>query len=301
MATCWMILSGFLGAMSNLCMRHSVADGKTAPSFFIFQLFFTCLVTILLYPIRTECYTCNLPIIVFGIAAGLFLGSMKWMLGKALQTGPAGLTFAAVNAAAVIPAIVITLTAGSVLNLQLNQVDYAGYLLVLLGLFWAGWDRSSQAGSLEWIAFAFFAFSAHLFFLLVTQYRTLIAGNYFATLDSRWMPSPENMASDWFVPIVFAAACLMHTLIYSYSEKKLPSPKEAAWGTLAGLLNGLCAFLYIYALEIASLHETTYIFAVFSIALIIFCNLWGQRIYRENINWKANAICLAGIWIVSLR
>ncbi len=299
MATSWMIFSGFLGALSNLCMRRSMDRKGTAKAFFIFQLFFTCLVSILLYPVRTDCYTCNLQILIMGFLTGISLGSMKWMLGKALQKGPPGLTFATVNSATVMPAIVIVLITGSLIDLKLSIYDFIGSLLVIIGLFWAGWNKSEKIETRAWILFAALAFSAHVFYLILTEYRTLIMGNHFPVMN-HWLIHPANMASDWFVPTVFATACGMHTMMYISSEKRIPSQDEIIWGTAGGILNGLCTFLYIYALEIATLKETSYIFSVFSISLIVVCNLWGQWFYDEHVNWTANAICLLGIFIASL-
>lgn len=39
------------------------------------------------------------------------------------------------------------------------------------------------------------------------------------------------------------------------------------------------------------------IFPIFSVTIILFCNLWGQWLYKEKVNWFANACCIGGILI----
>ena len=123
--------------------------------------------------------------------------------------------------------------------------------------------------------------------------------DYFPTINN-WLINPHLVASEWFVPFVFATALGMHTVMFLSSEKRIPDKQEMKWGVLGGLFNGFRAFLYFYAIETATLNETGFIFAVFSISTITACNLWGQWLYNEQVNWKANAVCLLGIFIASL-
>ena len=104
MAIIYMLISGFLAASSNFCMRRSMDFKGSCRAFYIFQLGFTCVVTLFLYPMRAESLEINYPIIFLGVLTGVFLGFMKLMINKALQKGPPGLTFAAVNSASVMPA-----------------------------------------------------------------------------------------------------------------------------------------------------------------------------------------------------
>ncbi|NGX42511.1 MAG: hypothetical protein K940chlam7_00791 [Chlamydiae bacterium] len=300
MATSWMVVSGFLGAMSNLCMRRSMDKNGSARAFFVFQLFFTCLVTILLHPVRTGSYGWNSQIALMGLCGGIFLGSMKWMLGKALQRGPAGLTFAAVNSASVMPAIVMVLALGSTLNYELTPHDLAGSILVLMGLFWAGWDKSEKPKTRAWILFAASAFLLHVLFLVLTEFRAIFLNKHFPNMDN-WLINPEKMASEWFVPTIFAAAAGMHAVIYCISEKRIPIMWEVLWGILGGIFNGACAFFFMRAAETATMRESSFIFAIFSISLIIVCNLWGQWLYNEKVNWKANTLCLIGVLLAAQR
>ena len=300
MATSWMLVSGFLGAMSNLCMRRSMDKNGTARAFFVFQLFFTCLVATLLHPIRTGSYHCNFQIATIGFLAGIFLGGMKLMIGKALQKGPPGLTFAAVNSASVMPAIVIVFMIGSLIDYQLTPYDLLGSILVLIGLFWAGWDKSEKPGTRAWIVFAALAFFLHVFFLVLTECRAIFLNQHFSLIKNSLL-NPEKMASEWFVPTIFAAAAGMHSFLDCVAERRIPMRWEVLWGVLGGIFNGACTFFFMRAAETATVRESAFIIPIFSISLIIVCNLWGQWLYDEKVNWKANSLCLLGIFIATYR
>ena len=295
-----MLISGLFGAMSNLCMRRSMDKNGSAGAFFVFQLFFTCLVATLLHPIRTGSYAWNIPVAAIGLFAGVFLGAMKMMIGKALQKGPAGLTFAAVNSASVMPAIVIVLMIGSLIDYRLTFYDLLGSILVLVGLFWAGWDKSEKPETRAWILFATSAFLLHVFFLVLTECRSIALNDHFSFTINPFM-NPENMASEWFVPTIFAVAAGMHLMAFCIKERRIPIRWEVFWGISGGLFNGTCTFFFIRGMELATTRESVFILPLFSISLIIACNLWGQWLYKEKVHWKANAFCLLGIFIAMLR
>ncbi|MCE5294714.1 MAG: hypothetical protein LLF94_08905 [Chlamydiales bacterium] len=84
-------------------------------------------------------------------------------------------------------------------------------------------------------------------------------------------------------------------IFYCASTKHLPSSSNTRWGILGGLCNGACAFFFMEATSMATGVERTLIFPLFSISLIISCNLWAKALYQESIHWRANALCIVGI------
>jgi hypothetical protein len=56
----------------------------------------------------------------------------------------------------------------------------------------------------------------------------------------------------------------------------------------------------IWSTEVSTPLEHAMIFPIFSVAIIILCNLWGQWLYKEKVNWLANACCVGGILIGTL-
>ena len=263
MAFTAMIISGLFGALSNLCMRLSMEKHGTAKAFFVFQLTFTFLVTLILCPLRKQSYDWNAPVLILALITGCSLGLMKVMLGKALQKGPPGLTFATVNAASVMPALIIVFSVGALIDYHLSSFDFLGLFFVLAGLFWAGWDGSYKRGTGHWILFTTSAFAFNVMYMFFTEVRAIISGD---KISLAGIPQANLMASEWFVPMVFAAAAGMHTVMFFKRERRIPHTWEVSWGVIGGIFNGLCAFLFVSATEIASLQESTVIFPIFSIS-----------------------------------
>ena len=56
----------------------------------------------------------------------------------------------------------------------------------------------------------------------------------------------------------------------------------------------------IRATEASTPVEHAIIYPLFAVTIIILCNIWGQWLYKEQVNWKANALCVFGILIGSI-
>jgi len=285
-AVIYMIIAGILGALSNLCMRCSLDKNGSPRVFFIMQLLLTFLVTVCLCPVQSGSYSLDMYTAAVAIACGLALGLMKYLISHALVTGPSNLTFAAVNSATIMPGIIIAFLFGSLINFQYTMWNFSGSLMVIGGLFWASRKRINVHKA--WMIFATGAFFLHFFYLFLTQ-------SYFITTQNRFFPFA--IESQWFFPLVFMAAAILHIVVYYFSERKLPKQQEFFWGILGGVLNGACAYYFGLGAEIAHGKEHGFIFPIFSVALIISCNLWARWFYNEKINWPAHSLCMAGLII----
>ena len=42
------------------------------------------------------------------------------------------------------------------------------------------------------------------------------------------------------------------------------------------------------------------IFPIFAVTIILLCNLWGQKLYKEKVNWMASGLCVVGLLIGTL-
>ncbi len=290
----WMVLSGVLGALSNLCMRKSMDTGGSVFVFFFFQLFMTFVVLSFLHPIQANSYDINWFTLLSSLLAGILLGSVKYMVGFAVKKGPASLTFASVNSASVAPACILALLFGTSLNFSYTLNQVIGSIIVVAGLFWAASKQRFVQEKALWILFATLAFVVQGLFLLATQMHILFLENCHL-----WNISREELQSEWYVPLIFLIACLMHIAIYAFQEKKLPALAETIWGVLGGVLNGSCAFFFMYAIASSSGLERAFIFPTFSISLIIACNIWGQWLYNEQVHWRANCLALLGVLVGS--
>ena len=294
-----MLLAAFFVAMSNLCMRRSVDAGGSSKGFLVIQLSIVCLVAILLNPVRTGDYSWSNCMAGFGLSGGIILGAMMAALGKSIEKGPAGLSFAMLSAATVMPAILMSIFFGARFGYFYHWWMGLGSIVVVSGLFWAGWESTRTKQMKKWLFFSVTAFILHSLFLAFMQWRVLFMNfpgenGLFLSFDV------DDAKSQWFMPMVFLAASIIQIVNYATSKARLPKKKEFFYGSLGGVANGVGTFFMILATEVASQWELAAIFPFFSIMLIVFCNLWGQWLYKEKVNWKANALCLLGILIATI-
>jgi len=289
-------IAAFFCAFSNLCMRRSIDHGGTTKAFLVIQFFSAIFLMILLNPVRTGSYDVNIPITILAIIEGVVLALMLFFIGKALEKGPPGLTFAALNGSTVMPAIVMATVFGAALGHTYSMYHAIGSLLVLLGLFWAGRSLVGMKDLRQWALFVTFAFGLHIVFLVVTQWRVLQFSNPNLPEIFRLM-SAQDAQSQWFLPLIYLGAFFFQFFVFTLSEKRLPNSSEAGYGVLGGICNGASTFFLIQSTEFASTIENAMIFPVFSVLTIVYCNLWGKYLYKEQVNWKAAQVCMLGLVI----
>ncbi len=293
------LIAALFVALSNLCMRKSIDAGGSSKAYLMVQLFFTFLVAILLNPVRTGDYAWSNCMAGFGLAGGIILAGVMASLGRALETGPSGLTFAMLNTSSVMPVIIMVLVFGEKFGFTYTLTHGIGSLVVIAGLFWIGYETVRTGKMARWFTFAFSAFAFHVAFLVFMQWRALFI-HYPGATELMLSFDMDDAVSQWFMPMVFCAAAFVQALIYFMSQKKLPNRTEILYGLLGGAANGVGTFLLIRATEVSSPFEHAMIFPIFAVAIIVFCNVWSQWLYREKIKWAASALCILGILIGTL-
>jgi len=293
------LIAGLFVAGSNFCMRRSIDAGGTTKAFLMIQLFIVFLVAILLNPVRSGNFEWSSSMAVFGFAGGLILAFMMASLGKALESGPPGLTFAALNASTVMPSMMMALFFGGAFGYIYTLWNGVGSLLVVIGLFWAGWQAAKSEQKANWVAFVAGAFLLHVLFLIFLSWRALFI-HFPNAEDLLFSFTPQDMETQWFMPMVFLAAFVVQSFIFAKAERRFPNQKEAIYGVSGGIANGIGTFFMIRATEVATPLEHAMIYPVFSIAIILLCNMWGKWLYQEQVNWKANAVCVIGILVGTL-
>ncbi len=294
-----MVIASLFVAASNYCMRRSIDSGGSSKAFLVIQLFLVFLVAILLNPVRTGEYAWSSCMAYFGLAGGVVLAVMMIFLGKALEKGPPGLTFAVLNASTVMPMILMVMLFGSPFGYMYTLTNGLGSLLVVAGLFWAGRAATRSEKKMQWASFVMGAFLLHVIFLVFMQWRALFINfpgenGLFLSFDV------DDAKSQWFMPMVFCAAALIQIVVYLATQKRLPNRSETIYGILGGIANGVGTFFMIWSTEVSSPIEHAMIFPIFAITIILCCNLWGQWLYKEKVNWLANGCCLLGILVGTL-
>lgn len=294
-----MIIASLFVAASNFFMRRSIDSGGSSRAFLMIQLSLVFLVAVLLNPVRTGDFAWSNCMMGFGLAGGLILAVMMICLGRSLEIGPPGLTFAALNSSTVMPMILMVFLFGAPFGYFYTLPNAVGSILVVGGLFWAGWGAKKSDKKMRWAAYVTGAFLMHTLFLIIMQWRALFINfpgenGLFLSFDV------QDAKSQWFMPAVFFAAALIQIIVYLATQKRLPNRYETAYGVLGGVTNGIGTFFMIWSTEVSTPLEHAMIFPIFSIAIIVLCNLWGQWLYKEKVNWLANGLCVLGILIGTL-
>ncbi len=294
MALLLVIIAGLSAAISNLFMRRSLDQGGSVGTFLLIQMSVACAAAALLGPLRTGQMEIPLSIAALGLGAGLILGLMLYLLGQALAHGPAGLTFAALNSATVMPAILMALFFGATFGYAYKVWHALGSLIVVAGLFWAG--RGETALQRKWITVTMLMFACHIALLVIFQWRALLLN----------LPHPEEMVSfftsealqsQWFMPFYYLGAAMFQLPQYLRFERRIPAFAQVRGGVYGGVANMLCTLFLIWGTEVASGLENAVIYPLFSIVGIVACNAWGQWLYQEKVNWRACQVCAAGLVI----
>lgn len=291
-----MVISALFIAISNLCLRKSIDAGGTSKAYLMMQLLLSFFVMVLLNPVRTGDYSWNMEMAAFGLAGGVLLAAVMSFLGKALESGPPGLSVAILNCSSVMPILMLVILFGSQYGFSYTLWNAIGSVLVILGICWAGWDGGQVESRKKWLTFVSLAFFAHVAYLVFLNWRALFL-NYPDQIGLGLTFKAEAVNSQWFMPMVFLSAALIQTAIFFTQEKRMPNRTEVLYGLFGSVANGLGAFLLIKGTEIATPLEHAMLFPIFSVTIIIGCNVWGRLLYAEAVNWKANALCIGGILI----
>jgi hypothetical protein len=300
-AITFVLLSACFTAIANLFLRKNLDYGGSPSGYLVIFYLFSGLAACACAPALFKDGTPFSPTMFsIGALVGILNGCLMLLTGKALALGPAGLTFAFVCVSSIVPSFVLPLVFGEPYGFLLTTGIIMGTCCILIGLFWAAYSQSDQKkGSLTW----FFAASGLLLIqgtiLSLLQWRCLLSNEALPSHPLIFLRcSPEEEV--WFMPGMFSVAFLMQTVTYMLSEKRLLHPAELGCGSLGGIANGTATFFLLWSTQVATGVEKGIIFPCSAIATIILCNLWGQILYKERVNWWANALCSFGIILGAL-
>jgi hypothetical protein len=219
------------------------------------------------------------------------------LTAKALKRGPAGLTFAFQNASAVFPGILLFLIFGSDFGFSCSYLQLMGMGLVLFGLFLGARNTSTDnsKATFKWLKYAIGCFIVQIFALCFIQGRCIL----FDCDESKGFLAhfAVSRAEDvWFMPGLFGMALLLQTILF-LRDKRVLQKTEMMYGSLGGFANFASTGLLLVATKFALPFEKGILLPCFSVATIILCNIWANRLYREKFNLGANFICASGIFI----
>jgi len=195
------------------------------------------------------------------------------------------------------PAVILALLFGAAFGHTYTLTNAVGGVLVLMGILWAGLTSVKTEKRRVWSFFSSQSFLLHTLFLVYLQWWAMLLNEQLPL--KAILPFHINTPHvHWFMPSIFFMAALFQWAIFlRNSPTKRLTRQEFTYGAISGISNGLCAFFLILAPQVAAHWQNAMLFPIYSVGIVVFCNLWSQLLYKERVNWKANGLCMTGLLI----
>lgn len=295
----FVLVSSCWTAAGNLCLRKNLDFKGSSSGYLLAFYLFSLLAALVVTPALLKT-PFSLTMFLSGGLAGTLNGALMLLTAKALALGPAGLTFVFVCSAAIVPSLLMPLLFGKAYGFIMTSGLLVGIVCILSGLVWASRSQQDQKeASLKWLIAAASLLFIQGMILSLMQWRCLLMDPSLPSHPLLFVQcNPEEDA--WFMPGMFCVASLLQLLIFLPTEKRFLTKAEMGFGLLGGLANGASTYFLLLATQAATTIEKGILFPTSAIATIVLCNLWGQWLYREKVNWKANALCSFGIVLGAL-
>lgn len=306
MALILMIFSGILVGFGNYCMRRAMIAGGQSRNYILIQLFLSALWTFALGPLAHMQFAISTSTWIYGALTGLCLAFFMKCLGHAMARGPVSLTVAFINASTLLPALVFFLLFGASWGFEYHLTTFIGSLLVLLALYQAtqrefkkntpttsNTPAISKQLSMAWLVATFGCFFFHTLMLILIQLRAMSLltelPEHFLLLKS------STQGSEAFLPIMLMSAWLVRLVDTKKEHFQLPIKQEWFFGGLGGFANGASIHLMAIATMVATGLQGAMMFPLYSVSIIITCNLWSALLYKESVYWPASVLAILGI------
>lgn len=288
------LLAGCFMPLTNFTIRKSVDVGGTSKGYFVFQMLSSLVLALLIGPIWKGNFSISYPSAILGVIAGLLLSLMLFTVGRSVEKGPPGITFAVLNSASVMPGLLMALIFGAAFGYEYHFWHGIGSALVLVGLFWGSRGLSETKDWKAWVFFVSAMFLLHVLLLALYQWRGMLLS---VNRPDGVFPffAASKMGDESFTPFMFLTSGIIQLAIYLKSGLKFPKPKEIYFGMMGGVSNLLCTLCLLLAAIKAGPLENAIIFPIFSVIALIINNAWGQALYKEEVNWRACQVCAMGL------
>jgi len=231
-----------------------------------------------------------------GCVGGILIFFMMRLIARALQLGPFGLTFAFQNSGCVLPILLLVFLFGRSYGFSLTTYALIGLSCVIIGMFFLSRSNelTSNVSIKKWLGMALIIFFIQGFVLFLFQWRCLLF--VYPANSHPLIPWNCGVEQDiWFMGGLYLMPALLQAFQFGWSERRWFSRREAALGISGGVLNGGSTFCLINATKFASGTESTILFPLFSVGVIVLCSVWGWKINHEKINWIGLLLCIAGV------
>ena len=292
-----MFLSGVFMALGNLCLRKNFDHYGSKEAYILIQTFVSAIIFVMATVYSFEIMP-NFSLVDISIATicGTLLASLFIMLGKMLESGPPGLSLAFLNASSIVPGLILYLVYGESFNFTYTIANGFGSILVIIGLFLACGKINTNTINAKWLTYCLTAFAIHVLFLTLFQVRNLMLFNEQAGLISLIPYKIPIESQHWFQPWMYATVCIIHFIIVRKNTIFVKTT-DIRFGLIGGTLNCISMFLLLQAVSKATNFDNAMIFPIYSVTIVLICNIWAYLIYREQIPILANTLCLIGLFL----
>lgn len=286
-------------SLSSLAFRKNAdqAPSNYRPTGYLTVFYLiSFLLAFLLYPETWKLHL-STPMLAVGAAVGFLSSLLMVLTARALQQGPSGLTFAFQNASAIFPGLLLFLLLGPDFGYSTSLIQWAGMLLVLLGLFIGAKKTAAHQPNTStlWLKYALACFLLQILALTLIQARCLLyhCGEKISALAFLQVTPADDI---WFMPGLFGTSFLIQALLF-YKERSPLHKRALFFGSLGGIANFSSTLLLMLATQVALPYENGILFPCFAVATMVLCNLWAKVLYKEDFNLMTNALCSLGIFM----
>ncbi len=286
-------------ALSSLVFRKNNGDSTTTCNPAGYLCLFYLSSFILSFFINFDIFNVEIsyPILTVGICVGILSSTWMLLIARALKLGPAGLTFAFLNASAIFPGLILFMLLGSDFGFSFTFIQLVGIMLVLAGLFLGAKKQNENKASSKWLLYTLACFIAQILALTCIQARCVLFDC--SKLGGIFTHMSITEAHDvWFMPGQFGASFVMQAIVF-FRENKNLRLSETIYGGLGGIANFASTYLLLLATKFALPFEKGILFPVFAVGSLILCNIWANLLYKEKFNIKTNALCSLGIFLAA--
>lgn len=299
MAIWLVLLSAVFAAGQNFFMRKSVDTQGSTSQYLPLQLSVSCVFVSLINLNFSALGNFDPMTFALGLFFGAIFGIFLWALGESLKWGSASLSIALVNSSSVMPAVLMAALFGSNFGHPYTVWNLLGSSLVVFGILsTASWDGGA-ARSKKWFPRVMLSLVSFILFSAGLQWRVLLEQGISHPL-APFQLNPEG--GQYFMPAIFLSAALIQWGVYLFSKERKPLCSDTLKvAVLGGVSNGSSMYFMICGSLIAKGWENAIYYPAFSLAVIVFCNLWGKMLYQEKIPYLPNALCLSGLIIGSVQ
>ena len=148
----------------------------------------------------------------------------------------------------------------------------------------------------RWLICALSVMGLQGLILTLFQWRVLL---FHCGKNTHWLiPWSCQEAEDiWFIPAFFLVPTLSQLFLFWKNERRKFSLSETIYGSVSGGLNCVCTVLLLLATKIPGVLKKEMLFPLFTVSVILLCNIWGMKVYKERVNWLGILFCILGVLI----